>query len=148
MPERETLSPPTIIHQQQVHQQQHHRPSFTRLSQINSFSDPGTQNSEKISFRPFPKESSDSPSSMHIDSSTSQPQIEYRSAQSSSVRSCSVCGVTSTPRWRKGPRGRQSLCNSCGLKFIRKMKKEAKNREKREKHLLPQKWVSRDNDCE
>ena len=43
-------------------------------------------------------------------------------------RVCSVCGTNSTPRWRRGPRGRQTLCNSCGLKFIRKKKKEMKGR--------------------
>jgi hypothetical protein len=49
-----------------------------------------------------------------------------QSVAPSAPRCCSVCGVTSTPRWRKGPKGRQSLCNSCGLKFIRKKKKEIK----------------------
>ncbi|GAA6051296.1 hypothetical protein JCM3770_006799 [Rhodotorula araucariae] len=28
---------------------------------------------------------------------------------------CAVCGVLSTPEWRKGPAGNRSLCNGCGL---------------------------------
>ena len=38
-------------------------------------------------------------------------------------RHCWVCGVSKTPRWRRGPDNRQ-LCNSCGLRYIRKKKKE------------------------
>ena len=38
-------------------------------------------------------------------------------------RHCWECGVSKTPSWRRGP-DNQWLCNSCGLKYIRKKKKE------------------------
>ncbi|KAL3620444.1 hypothetical protein CASFOL_035356 [Castilleja foliolosa] len=35
------------------------------------------------------------------------------------TRVCRTCGVTNTCLWRKGPAGPQTLCNACGLKFMR-----------------------------
>ena len=43
-------------------------------------------------------------------------------------RVCGGCKTSITPRWRRGPKGRQTLCNSCGLKFIRKVKREKMRR--------------------
>lgn len=31
--------------------------------------------------------------------------------------SCSHCGATSTPLRRKGPEGKSTLCNACGLQY-------------------------------
>lgn len=30
---------------------------------------------------------------------------------------CEGCGVTSTPQWRRGPSGKRTLCNACGVKY-------------------------------
>ncbi|GJQ10610.1 hypothetical protein GpartN1_g2401.t1 [Galdieria partita] len=30
---------------------------------------------------------------------------------------CVVCGVTDTPLWRSGPKGRKTLCNACGVRW-------------------------------
>ncbi|TPX69461.1 hypothetical protein SpCBS45565_g02383 [Spizellomyces sp. 'palustris'] len=30
---------------------------------------------------------------------------------------CEGCGVTSTPQWRRGPSGKRTLCNACGVKW-------------------------------
>ncbi|KAG8389075.1 hypothetical protein BUALT_Bualt02G0191500 [Buddleja alternifolia] len=38
---------------------------------------------------------------------------------------CKYCGVKSTPLWRKGPDGPQTLCNACGLRHSRTVKKDA-----------------------
>ncbi|TNY18344.1 hypothetical protein DMC30DRAFT_60510 [Rhodotorula diobovata] len=35
---------------------------------------------------------------------------------------CAVCGVDSTAEWRKGPAGRRSLCNACGIVYARRSK--------------------------
>jgi len=35
---------------------------------------------------------------------------------------CLSCGRETTPRWRRGPQGRQTLCNSCGLRYLRDVK--------------------------
>lgn len=32
-------------------------------------------------------------------------------------RICESCGITTTSQWRRGPSGKLSLCNSCGLKW-------------------------------
>lgn len=47
----------------------------------------------------------------------------------SEVKRCLACGATSTPEWRKGPLGRRTLCNACGLcyaKLCDRRKEEAK----------------------
>ncbi|KAK6144008.1 hypothetical protein DH2020_020828 [Rehmannia glutinosa] len=36
---------------------------------------------------------------------------------------CKSCGVNDTPLWRKGPDGPQTLCNACGLKYLRAAKR-------------------------
>ncbi|KAI3449902.1 hypothetical protein Pfo_006567 [Paulownia fortunei] len=36
---------------------------------------------------------------------------------------CKSCGVVSTPLWRKGPDGPQTLCNACGLRYARTIRK-------------------------
>ncbi|KAF2598998.1 hypothetical protein F2Q68_00012175 [Brassica cretica] len=35
------------------------------------------------------------------------------------VRCCSDCRTTKTPMWRGGPSGPKSLCNACGIRFMR-----------------------------
>lgn len=32
---------------------------------------------------------------------------------------CCHCGATSSPQWRKGPKGKPILCNACGIRFLR-----------------------------
>eukprot|EP00009_Paramoeba_aestuarina_P002985 CAMPEP_0201508848 /NCGR_PEP_ID=MMETSP0161_2-20130828/2069_1 /ASSEMBLY_ACC=CAM_ASM_000251 /TAXON_ID=180227 /ORGANISM="Neoparamoeba aestuarina, Strain SoJaBio B1-5/56/2" /LENGTH=301 /DNA_ID=CAMNT_0047903621 /DNA_START=378 /DNA_END=1283 /DNA_ORIENTATION=- len=69
-----------------------------RLDRITSFSDPG--------------------STMEL-----APEKGVSEEPKKKGRHCWVCGVSKTPRWRRGPDNRQ-LCNSCGLRYIRKKKKE------------------------
>ncbi|KAH6824157.1 GATA transcription factor 16 [Perilla frutescens var. hirtella] len=38
-------------------------------------------------------------------------------------KSCKVCGSINTPLWRKGPDGPQTLCNACGLRHLRTLKR-------------------------
>eukprot|EP01133_Synstelium_polycarpum_P010925 gene10925-12732_t len=33
------------------------------------------------------------------------------------ARICEFCGCTTTPTWRRGPSGKGSLCNACGIKW-------------------------------
>ncbi|MCB1180932.1 MAG: GATA zinc finger domain-containing protein [Chlamydiia bacterium] len=35
---------------------------------------------------------------------------------------CSHCGVTESPEWRRGPLGRRTLCNACGLLYANRVK--------------------------
>lgn len=32
-------------------------------------------------------------------------------------KKCQHCGVTETPQWRRGPSGKRTLCNACGVKW-------------------------------
>ena len=32
-------------------------------------------------------------------------------------KKCQVCGTTETPQWRRGPSGKRTLCNACGVKW-------------------------------
>jgi hypothetical protein len=51
-----------------------------------------------------------------------KPTVEVKietKRSSDSPKECGRCKTTVTPRWRRGPKGRQTLCNSCGLKFLR-----------------------------
>ncbi|KAL7084776.1 hypothetical protein ACP275_14G242000 [Erythranthe tilingii] len=36
---------------------------------------------------------------------------------------CNACGNRNTPVWRKGPDGPQTLCNACGLKHSRSVRR-------------------------
>jgi len=37
---------------------------------------------------------------------------------------CYTCGATETPEWRRGPQGEHTLCNACGLRFSKTLKKQ------------------------
>lgn len=37
-------------------------------------------------------------------------------------RSCDFCGATQTPMWRRGPGGKATLCNACGVKWALRRK--------------------------
>ncbi|EFA77221.1 putative GATA-binding transcription factor [Heterostelium album PN500] len=45
--------------------------------------------------------------------------------KSTELKHCTSCGTTSSPEWRKGPAGNQSLCNACGLYFAKLVRREA-----------------------
>ncbi|ETW86160.1 hypothetical protein HETIRDRAFT_239856, partial [Heterobasidion irregulare TC 32-1] len=36
---------------------------------------------------------------------------------------CVTCGRTDSPEWRKGPHGPKTLCNACGLRWAKKVRK-------------------------
>ncbi|GIL54840.1 hypothetical protein Vafri_10533 [Volvox africanus] len=40
-------------------------------------------------------------------------------------RTCVECGATSTPQWREGPMGPKTLCNACGVRYVRSQQKAA-----------------------
>jgi hypothetical protein len=39
-------------------------------------------------------------------------------------KACSICYTTVTPQWREGPRGKNTLCNACGLNYRRQKEEE------------------------
>ena len=42
------------------------------------------------------------------------------------VRACVECGMVKTPQWRRGPDGSVSLCNACGLRYIKSNRKRSR----------------------
>ncbi|KAG8682758.1 hypothetical protein FRC11_014437 [Ceratobasidium sp. 423] len=38
-------------------------------------------------------------------------------------RSCHSCKISDTPEWRRGPDGRRTLCNACGLHYAKLVRK-------------------------
>jgi len=50
--------------------------------------------------------------------------LAYKTSSSSSIRRCEFCKSTETPAWRRGPAGKGSLCNACGIKW--RLKKKVK----------------------
>ncbi|KAI8912626.1 GATA zinc finger-domain-containing protein [Gorgonomyces haynaldii] len=62
-------------------------------------------------------------SDMQEDESTEQDEEEpprqraRLTVVNSEQRACQVCGATETPQWRRGPSGKRTLCNACGVKW-------------------------------
>lgn len=40
---------------------------------------------------------------------------------------CVTCGRTDSPEWRKGPMGPKTLCNACGLRWAKQLRKVDKD---------------------
>ncbi|CAE6430489.1 unnamed protein product [Rhizoctonia solani] len=52
---------------------------------------------------------------------TTAPDAALSSVQP--PRKCTMCNRKDSPQWRKGPRGSNTLCNSCGLQWARTQRK-------------------------
>ncbi|KAI9458016.1 hypothetical protein F5148DRAFT_1221423 [Russula earlei] len=50
---------------------------------------------------------------------------------------CNTCGRTDSPEWRKGPRGPKTLCNACGLRWAKKVRKFEEAAEAGDMNQLP-----------
>ncbi|WFC94339.1 hypothetical protein MBRA1_000969 [Malassezia brasiliensis] len=42
------------------------------------------------------------------------------------TKSCSSCGKSNSPEWRRGPSGHKTLCNACGLRYARSLSNKRK----------------------
>lgn len=40
---------------------------------------------------------------------------------------CHQCGLEETPEWRRGPTGSRSLCNACGIYYMKLLRKFTPN---------------------
>lgn len=40
------------------------------------------------------------------------------------IKRCRDCGRTKTNQWRSGPEGMSTLCNACGMRYTRRMKRQ------------------------
>lgn len=61
------------------------------------------------------------PTSTHEDA-----QRRRRLRTADPEKACASCGIRNSPEWRKGPGGRKSLCNACGLRFGRQIQRQQK----------------------
>ncbi|KJA27144.1 hypothetical protein HYPSUDRAFT_198430 [Hypholoma sublateritium FD-334 SS-4] len=48
---------------------------------------------------------------------------KLKRAQNAEQYVCVTCGRTDSPEWRKGPLGPKTLCNACGLRWAKQMRK-------------------------
>lgn len=70
------------------------------------------------------------------------PQIttKHNHATPTHLRICEFCGSSNTPTWRRGPGGKGSLCNACGIKWrLRKRTKKGEQSTSPEKKIKPSK---------
>lgn len=44
----------------------------------------------------------------------------------STEKACAMCNTKNTPEWRRGPSGNRDLCNSCGLRWAKQVRSQAK----------------------
>lgn len=46
--------------------------------------------------------------------------MKYRkSSRAPAPSRCEGCGITETPEWRRGPSGKRTMCNACGLQYAK-----------------------------
>ncbi|KAF8350600.1 white collar 2 type of transcription factor [Amanita rubescens] len=64
-------------------------------------------------------------SSVHADEDSEEGVKKKKLKKSHSVEQyvCITCGRTDSPEWRKGPLGPKTLCNACGLRWAKQMRK-------------------------
>ncbi|KAG2424472.1 hypothetical protein HXX76_014524 [Chlamydomonas incerta] len=59
---------------------------------------------------------------LHAPPAQQQPSSKKQKATG---RTCLECGATTTPQWREGPMGPKTLCNACGVRYVRSQQKAA-----------------------
>eukprot|EP01103_Thecamoeba_quadrilineata_P020245 TRINITY_DN858_c0_g1_i2.p1 TRINITY_DN858_c0_g1~~TRINITY_DN858_c0_g1_i2.p1 ORF type:complete len:288 (+),score=47.53 TRINITY_DN858_c0_g1_i2:68-931(+) len=73
-----------------------------------------------------PSSVSSSPSSSNSQAE-SRKQLAQKLQRGSEIffeRICRWCGTGESPEWRRGPDGPKTLCNACGLKLYKRIKRE------------------------
>jgi len=56
----------------------------------------------------------------------SKKKSQKREEKFAEPQECLTCHAKSSPEWRRGPFGPRTLCNACGLVYIKIMKRRAK----------------------
>ena len=62
---------------------------------------------------------------LHADASRS---LALKAAAAAGMPCCRNCGTTNTPLWRGGPEGPKTLCNACGVRYMKTNKKPRERR--------------------
>ncbi|KAF8911037.1 hypothetical protein CPB84DRAFT_1763187 [Gymnopilus junonius] len=53
----------------------------------------------------------------------SSKKKKLKRSQNAEQYVCNQCGRTDSPEWRKGPQGPKTLCNACGLRWAKQMRR-------------------------
>eukprot|EP01088_Endostelium_zonatum_P021314 TRINITY_DN832_c7_g1_i1.p1 TRINITY_DN832_c7_g1~~TRINITY_DN832_c7_g1_i1.p1 ORF type:complete len:426 (-),score=155.37 TRINITY_DN832_c7_g1_i1:109-1386(-) len=69
-------------------------------------------------------------SSVNLDKKVPEKRKRGRKPIDKSGFKCVECGRTETPEWRRGPKGKNTLCNACGVAYMKLLKKERQNLER------------------
>ncbi|KAK9838693.1 hypothetical protein WJX74_001502 [Apatococcus lobatus] len=89
---------------------------------------PGSPTLSVTSCPPQPQKKKRGYPSSQAGRSPRSTKVQFMPATPSSVlpatRMCQGCGTTSTPLWRNGPAGPKTLCNACGTRAYRCIKKQ------------------------
>ncbi|VDB82760.1 unnamed protein product [Peniophora sp. CBMAI 1063] len=67
--------------------------------------------------------SAHAPSYLHSGQSDDADGAPHKRRKVIEPHVCTTCGRTDSPEWRKGPRGPKTLCNACGLRWAKKVRK-------------------------
>jgi len=54
------------------------------------------------------------------------------------LRVCTDCGSTESPEWRKGPAGPKTLCNACGLRWAKQVRKDLEEQKQQQQQQQQQ----------
>eukprot|EP01113_Clastostelium_recurvatum_P045749 TRINITY_DN7907_c0_g1_i2.p1 TRINITY_DN7907_c0_g1~~TRINITY_DN7907_c0_g1_i2.p1 ORF type:complete len:294 (-),score=53.85 TRINITY_DN7907_c0_g1_i2:151-1032(-) len=86
---------------------------------------PSSPLSPCLSIPPMSSPSVTSPD-VHIDQDKPKRRVRAPANLAHSVGEpqCTLCHITQTSQWRRGPDGFRSLCNACGIRYANKMAKE------------------------
>jgi hypothetical protein len=60
---------------------------------------------------------------MHFQAARREAGQLHGSPKGAAGHSCSQCGTQIPPAWRAGPQGPKTLCNACGVRWMRTKKK-------------------------
>ncbi|KAK9452313.1 uncharacterized protein V1518DRAFT_403611 [Limtongia smithiae] len=58
-----------------------------------------------------------------ISEPSARPTKKQKTSADEKEYKCSECGTLDSPEWRKGPQGPKTLCNACGLRWSKSLKK-------------------------
>lgn len=67
------------------------------------------------------------------------------SSVSANVKSCELCGATQTPMWRRGPSGKGSLCNACGVRWASRRRSNRRPLEETSASVIKETHVVEEN---